>query len=217
MSPNLSSAHLYAIIDTGYLQGRDPGRIASQMVEGGVDVIQIRAKDEDVSVVRDLSKAVIAAVSLQTVSVIINDFPEIAAEVGASGVHVGQDDLSVSAARELIGPGKYVGKSTHSLEQALAAEQEGADYIGVGPVFATPTKPTYKPVGLELVRSVASKVKLPFFCIGGIKVENASEVIRAGAQRLVVVSGILQAEDIVVYCRKIKELFSSKTSLVDSL
>ncbi len=200
----ISECRLYAILDSAYLGGRDPGRVTFEMIQGGVDLIQVRAKDRREEEIAAWTREVLPVAHKASVGVIVNDHPEVAASVGADGVHVGQDDLSVRKARTIVGVGRWVGKSTHSMEQALRAEEEGPDYIGVGPVFATPTKPDYVPVGLPLVREVAARVKIPFFCIGGIKWENLDEVLRQGATRAVVVSGILQAVDAADYCRKLK-------------
>ena len=103
-----------------------------------------------------------------------------------------------------------IGLSTHSLEQALQAEVLRPDYIGVGPIFATPTKPTYQPVGLSLIREVRQRLSLPQFCIGGIKLENLPQLIEQGAERVVIVSGILQAPDIIGYCRAARALLAAK-------
>src|SRR5205807_10535777 len=124
------------------------------------------------------------------------------------GVHVGQDDDSIEKVRAQIKRPIVVGKSTHSIEQAVAAEREGADYIGFGPIFSTPTKPDYSPVGLEQIREVHERVSIPMFCIGGIKSGNLAQVIAAGAKRVVIVSGLLQANDIAGYARACKKLLS---------
>lgn len=203
---SIEDCYLYGILDTGYLGDRNPGEVARQMIEGGVDIIQIRAKDCDQTHCAELASLTLKVTRPLGIPLIINDHPEIALEVDADGVHVGQDDVSVKEVREQIGPGKIVGKSTHSLEQAVQAAREGPDYIGVGPVFATLTKPTYIPVGLPLIEAVGSRVRLPFFCIGGINLENAAGVIKTGAKRIVVVSGILKARDIAGYCRGLKGL-----------
>jgi len=209
MTRRPEDCRLYAIVDTSYLGKRDAARVASQMIEGGVDLIQLRAKDRTDEEAITLAHAILNVTRRKGIPFIVNDHPHVAAVVGADGAHVGQDDMAVAEARRILGPEGWVGKSTHSLQQALEAEKEGADYIGVGPIFATPTKPDDPPVGLDLVRQVASRVKIPFFCIGGIKLENASEVISAGARRLVVVSGILQSPDLTEHCRRLKALFQS--------
>ena len=202
---NLKQCYLYAIIDTAYLQDRDPIQVTAQMIKGGVDIIQLRAKDMSRGDISSLAKDILKTTKPAAIPFIINDDPEIAKEVQADGVHVGQDDISINEARRIMGIRKWVGKSTHSLGQALTAQEEGADYIGVGPIFATPTKPNYLPVGLELIGQVKSKIKVPFFCIGGIKLENITQVLKAGAQWMAVVSGILKASDITDYCHSLKE------------
>ena len=126
--------------------------------------------------------------------------------MGADGVHVGQDDLSVAEARKLAGGDVIVGKSTHSLEQAVAAEKEGPDYIGVGPIYATATKPDYVPVGPALIGQVRAAVRVPQFCIGGVNETTLPEVIAAGARRIVIVSALLQSADIPAYCRRVRAL-----------
>ncbi len=139
------------------------------------------------------------------IPLIINDHPQIAADIGADGVHVGQDDLPVAEARKLLGPGRIVGKSTHSLEQARAAFAEKPDYIGFGPLFATATKPDYIPIGLAQIARVRQEATVPFFCIGGIKRDNVDTVIAHGAVGVVAVSEILQAPDIRAICAWYRE------------
>ena len=129
------------------------------------------------------------------------------------GVHVGQDDDPIAVVREKAGRNVIVGKSTHTLAQAIAAQSEGADYIGFGPIFATPTKPDYKPIGLADIKRVHVDVTLPIFCIGGIKIDNLDQVIAAGARRAVIVSGLLQAEDVAEYARTAKRLFNLKSEI----
>jgi thiamine-phosphate pyrophosphorylase len=209
MRPSLDHRFLYAILDAAYLAGRDPALLAAQMVAGGVDLLQVRAKDAPDAAILAMARAALAACRPAGVPVIVNDRPDLAAAAGADGVHVGQDDLPVAEARRIVGPGRIVGKSTHSFEQAMATQAEDVDYFAVGPLFATPTKPTYVPVGLELVQRVAPFATKPFFCIGGIKNDNAGLVLAAGGRRIVVVSGILQAPDIAAYCRALKALLAA--------
>jgi thiamine-phosphate pyrophosphorylase len=121
--------------------------------------------------------------------------------VPIEGVHVGQDDDPIEIVRQNVVHEILVGKSTHSLAQARAAQREGADYIGFGPIFATPTKPDYAPIGLENIRRVHEEVNLPIFCIGGINIDNLQSVIDAGAKRVVMVSALLKAQNIVDYAR----------------
>jgi thiamine-phosphate pyrophosphorylase len=205
----LARARLYAIVDTGYVEPKRVLYVTEQLVLGGVDLIQLRAKKLPLAAISQLGnkmRAIIPSVDHHaSVLFILNDHPELVSEIGADGIHVGQDDLSVNAARAKAGAGVLVGKSTHSLNQALAAEKEGADYIGVGPIYATPTKPDYVPVGPALIGQVSSAVRVPQFCIGGINEVTLPEVLAAGARRVVIVSALLLSEDIPAYCRRVRE------------
>lgn len=176
------------------------------MIEGGVDVIQLRAKNFPVSKILDLAGRSHDITAPAGVPLIVNDHPEVAAQVPVEGVHVGQDDDSIEATRQKTGRKLIVGKSTHSFDQAIAAAHEGVDYIGFGPIFATPTKPDYEPIGLENIERVHAAVTLPIFCIGGIKIDNLGQVMAAGAKRVAVVSGLLKAPDIAKYARACRAL-----------
>ena len=136
----------------------------------------------------------------------INDFARLAAEIGADAVHIGQDDGTLAEARKIVGPSMLVGRSTHSPAQAQAALAEGFDYIGFGPLFPTPTKRGRPGIGLDNVPLVNQSVgeKIPVFCIGGINLDNLTEVIRAGAERVVIVSALLTAADIAATVRQAK-------------
>ena len=202
----LEDSRLYGILDFGYVPPADIVQVAAQMVDGGVDIIQLRAKRYIPDDVRWFAEDVHAVTSAAGVPLVINDFPEVADDIGAEGVHLGQDDIPVARARSVAGYRSMLGKSTHSVDQAVAAAAENVDYIGFGPLFATPTKPNYPPIGVQEIRTVHERVQKPIFCIGGIKLENLGAVIEAGAQRVVIVSGILQAADIGEYCRKVKAM-----------
>lgn len=197
----LAAARLYGILDYGYVAEDQFVRRALAMLEGGVQILQIRAKNQPKPSVIALARELKAPCGEHGVPLILNDHPDLVSETGADGAHVGQDDLAVAGARAQIAPGTLVGKSTHSLDQAVRAEAERADYIGFGPLFATPTKPDYAPIGVQEIREVHRQVQIPIFCIGGIKRENLGAVIEAGARRVVIVSGILQADDVAGYCR----------------
>src|ERR1700752_3962018 len=145
----LYECRLYGIIDLGYVERSDAIRIVGQMIEGGVDLVQLRGKTESIVELMQLSAELHELTAKSSTPLIVNDHAEIARRVPLEGVHVGQDDDPIEIARQKVGRDIFVGKSTHSLEQARAAEREGADYIGFGPIFATPTKPDYAPIGLE--------------------------------------------------------------------
>jgi len=198
----LLECRLYGIIDLGYIpQGRDCNRVAEQMITGGVDLIQLRGKGKSIDELVDLASEIHEITAPSDTPLIINDHAEIAARVSVEGVHVGQDDDSIHVARQKAGRDLIVGKSTHSLAQANAAQAEGADYVGFGPIFATPTKPDYEPIGLDGIRHANLNVGIPIFCIGGINIDNLQRVIAAGAKRVVMVSALLKAHSIVDYAR----------------
>jgi len=208
---NLSDCRLYGILDFGYVGVADLERVAKAMIDGDVDLIQLRAKKQSLEEIIDLAGALHQITSGAGIPLIVNDHAEVAAKVPVEGVHVGQDDDSLAHARKKAGHHVLVGKSTHSFEQAVAAEREGADYIGFGPIFATPTKPDYQPVGLTGIKRVHNEVTVPIFCIGGIKIENLGQVIAAGAKRVAIVSGLLKAPDIAKYARACKTLLGPET------
>jgi thiamine-phosphate pyrophosphorylase len=166
-----------------------PDDFLSAAVRGGVDIVQLRMKDAS-------DGAILAAAerfARHDVLLIINDRPDLAAAAGADGVHVGQDDISVKEARALVGPERLVGLSTHSPEQVDDAT--AADYIGVGPVYATPTKPGRPAVGVELVRYASEHASVPYFAIGGVNAHNLPAVRAAGAERVAVVRALTESED----------------------
>ena len=209
----LSRCRLYAIVDLGYVQAGDAPAITKALVAGGADLVQLRAKGHSPAEIADLARELHQITRDRGVPLIINDHPGIARDMGAEGVHVGQDDLTVADARAIVGTNRMVGKSTHSLDQAVTAFYEGADYIGFGPIFATATKPDYQPIGLDAIAAVHDAVRLPIFCIGGIKLDNLPKVIEAGAQRVVIVSGLLQATDVAGYGRAVKDLLTRNSKL----
>jgi len=208
---NLGDCRLYGILDLSYIDILDAPRVAKSMIDGDVDLIQLRGKRQPLGQLADLAGQLHEITSPSSIPLVVNDYAEIAKHVTVEGVHVGQDDDAVAVVRQKVGRPVVVGKSTHSLEQAIAAQREGADYIGFGPIFATPTKPDYKPIGLKDIKRVHVDVSLLIFCIGGIKIDNLAEVIAAGARRVAIVSGLLKAPDIAGYARACKKLLSSES------
>jgi thiamine-phosphate pyrophosphorylase len=204
----LSDCRLYGIIDLGYIQPSDAARIVEQMIEGGVDLIQLRGKNKLINELADLAAELHELTAKSSTPLIVNDYAEIASRVPVEGVHVGQDDDSIEVARQKAARDILIGKSTHSLEQARAAQGEGADYIGFGPIFATPTKPDYMPIGLADIRRVYAEVNMPIFCIGGINIDNLQGVIEAGAKRVAMVSALLKAHSIVDYARSATDMLA---------
>ena len=201
----LSAARLYAILDLGYVKPGDVMPMTRALVEGGADLLQLRAKTFAPREVEALARTMLPVTRDAGVPLVINDHPQVAAAVGSEGAHVGQDDLSVEQTRRIVGASCFVGKSTHSLAQARAAMAEGADYIGFGPLFATGTKPDYAPIGLRDIAEVHGFATVPVFCIGGVNRDRLDAVLRAGARRVVVVSAFLCAQDVAAEVRRFKE------------
>ena len=198
---DLNDCRLYGILDLSYVSASDAPRVVDAMIKGGVDLIQLRAKKAALNEIVDLAGKLHQTTHPSATPLIVNDYVAVAGKVPIEGVHLGQDDDAIVKARAKTGRPIIVGKSTHSFEQAVAAQSEGADYIGFGPIFATPTKPDYTPIGLSDIERVHAEVSLPIFCIGGINIDNLQQVIDAGAKRVVMVSALLRAHDIVDYAR----------------
>lgn len=190
----LAAARLYLVCD-GTPGGRPLDEMLYAAIAGGVDVVQLRDKQSSDEELTDAALRARALCERLGTLLIVNDRPAVALAAGADGVHVGQDDTPAAAARELLGPELLVGLSTHTPAQIDAAADAGVDYIGVGPVHATPTKPGRPAVGLELVRHAAARARVPWFAIGGIDAENVADVLAAGARRVAVVRAIVYAED----------------------
>lgn len=198
----LDQCKLYGILDTGYCAPERMGAMLEQMIAGGVDIVQLRAKGMARGRVGELARELHPLSRAAGVPFFINDHPSLVGETGVEGAHVGVEDMTVAEARELAGRPCWIGKSSHSVAQAVAGMEQGADYLGFGPLFATATKPDYAPIGTAEIAQVHEQVGLPIFCIGGIKLENLAAVRAAGARRVVIVSGILQAGDVAGYSRR---------------
>lgn len=198
----LAEAKLYGILDTGYVEVVDLLRAAESLLRGGVDVLQLRAKGYDENGVlrlfQDVTPSLVDLCHAHEVPLIINDYPSVAAAVKADGVHIGQDDGSLATARKIVGEDMLVGRSTHSLEQAAQAVRDGFDYIGFGPLFPTPTKKGRPGIGLDDIKKLDEVIdsQFPVFCIGGIVPDNLELVLASGARRVVIVSALLQADDV---------------------
>ena len=187
----LRDSRLYLVIDAAVALDVVPGAL-----RGGVDVVQLREKDAADDEVVAVGRRLRTLCDEHDALLVVNDRPDLALACGADGVHVGQDDQPPSAAREVVGDELFIGLSTHTPEQVDAAEGDPAvDYLGVGPVFETATKPGVEPVGLELVRYAAAHARKPWFAIGGIDAQRAPMVAGAGAERIAVVRAIRDAAD----------------------
>lgn len=206
----LSDCRLYAFLDTACLHGRAPELVTRQLCDGGADLIQLRAKKSAPDEIRRLAETMLPITRPAHVGLVINDYLSIAVAVGAELCHLGQEDFFDAGHTDVSelniqNPELKIGLSTHAPEQAQRALAAGADYLAIGPVYATGTKPNARPVTLEYVRWAAANVKLPWFAIGGISLSNLDEVLAAGARRICVVSAILNADDIAKACAEFRK------------
>ncbi len=186
---------LYVIADAKAAKEKPLTEIVRSALEGGADVIQLRDKEASDLELVAAAKALLEITRPKGIPLIINDRIQVARDSGAEGVHLGQEDGSLEGARTILGSQAIIGRSTHSRSQALEAQTQGFDYIGIGPVFQTPTKPDTPPVGLKLVRFAAKNIHIPFVAIGGIDVGNIREVRRAGAKAVAVVRAVVADEN----------------------
>lgn len=212
----IEQSRLYGFVDAAYLRGRAPEELARQLCDGGVDLLQWRAKDWPVAEVERVAARLVPITERYGVGLVINDHPEVARRVGAPLCHLGQEDFFDAGhrqVRELAGadgaamPG--IGLSTHAPAQAERAVAAGPAYVAIGPVFATATKPGAAPVTLDYVLWAAANVTIPWFAIGGITLANLDQVLAAGARRICVVSAILLAPDLVRACQAFRARLGS--------
>jgi len=186
---------LYAILDPEQTRGRPAERVLAALLEAGVSILQLRVKSLPPVDFLELAKHARAVTRAHHCQLIVNDRVDIALACGADGVHLGQDDLPLSAGRKLMGQ-KIIGISTHDLDQARAAERAGADYIGFGPMFGTRTKATgYEARGPEMLQQIRGAVTLPIVAIGGITEANVQEVWQAGADSVAIIGDVLHDND----------------------
>ena len=199
---------LYLVADAGYAAGRDLAGLVEAAVDGGVTIVQLRAKRLGGAAFAALASDVAARLDRRGVPLLINDRVDIALACGAAGVHLGQDDLPVAAARRLLGPRGIIGVSVNTAEEARRAERDGADYVGAGPAFATSTKQTELAVlGPAGIGRIKAAVRLPVVAIGGIGAAGAAEMAAAGADGVAVVSAILGAPDARRAAEELKRTF----------
>jgi thiamine-phosphate pyrophosphorylase len=205
----LADCRLYTFVDTAYLHGRAPELVAQQLCDGGSDLIQLRAKNSPPDEIRRLAEQILPVIRGAGVGLVINDHLDIAREIGADICHLGQEDFfdaghtHVSELKTQNSKLK-IGLSTHAPEQAQRALDAGANYIAIGPIYATGTKPTAKPVTLDYARWAAAHATVPWFAIGGINLQTLDDVLAAGAKRICVVSAILNAPDLIQACRSFR-------------
>jgi thiamine-phosphate pyrophosphorylase len=200
----LTRSRLYLVCDDR------PDAFLRAALRGGVDIVQLRIKDGSEAQILAAAEHFARACAAHGALFILNDRPDLVAAAGADGVHVGQDDMPVARARSIVGPDRIVGLSTHNPSQVDAAGEVDVDYIGVGPVHATPTKPGRPAVGLSLVRYAAAHASVPFFAIGGIDVDNVASVANAGASRVAVVRALTEADDPALVARSLRAALPSE-------
>lgn len=201
-----SATDLYALTDSRLARGRSVEEQARALLGAGVKILQYREKKAKAATMLEECRILRRLTHEAGACFIVNDHIDIAMLVGADGVHVGQDDLPVPEVRRLVGTDMIIGLSTHSPAQAVEAARAGADYIGVGPIFATQTKEDVcSPVGFEYLDWAAANSPLPFVAIGGIKRHNICDVVRHGAYCCALVSELVGAEDIAAQVRSVRE------------
>jgi len=206
----LRDARLYVIVTAGLCRGRDVADVARAAVRGGAEIIQLREKEMEGREFLAAARRLRAATGELGALFIVNDRVDVAAAAGADGVHLGQTDLPPTEARKLLGPGAIIGVSTHSIEEARRAVADGADYIGVGTIFATQTKVPKRLAGLEYVRAVASETRIPGYPIGGMNADTIPSVLEAGGDRAAVCTAIIAADDIEAAARRIRNLLPER-------
>ncbi len=203
---------IYLVTDDHCLQGRDLFECVEQALQGGVTLVQYRAKEKDASEMYHEALDLRRLCDRYNVPMIVNDRLELAVAVGAAGVHIGQNDTPCQQARAYLGDDFIIGVSAHTVEEALQAVKDGADYLGCGAVFGTQTKKNVDKMGLETLREICAKVKIPVVGIGGIHANNYLEVLDAGADGAAMVKGILGQDDIlsvVKYIESLKFIYDS--------
>ena len=196
MKPSFVDYSLYLVTDRGLARGRSTLEIVKSAVAGGVTCVQLREKDCTTREFIEQALAIKHFLKSQQVPLIINDRLDVALAVGSDGVHLGQNDMPLETARKIAGRSMLIGISAESVQDAVEAESGGADYLGVSPIYATPTKTDTAPaLGLEGLQEIRKRVKIPLVGIGGLNSSNAAEAIRKGADGITVVSAIVSADD----------------------
>jgi thiamine-phosphate pyrophosphorylase len=198
---------LHVLTDREWSLGRDTLTVASAALDGGATVIQLRDKKATTRALVEEGLALCALTRKRGALLIVNDRIDVALAIEADGAHVGQDDdMPVALARKLLGPDRILGVSAGNLQEAQIAVDSGADYLGVGPIYATHTKADAgEPIGLSLLTELASRYSTPLIAIGSIKADNAANVLRAGAQGIAVIRAVVGAEDIIAATRALRE------------
>lgn len=211
MKVDRRSMLLYAVTDRAWLRGRALPALVEDAVRGGATFVQLREKEMEFAAFLDEARCVKAVTDRYHVPFVINDDVEVARACNADGVHVGQDDTAVSEARRILGPDKIIGVSAHTVDEACAAEQAGADYLGVGAVFSTSTKLDADIVTLQTLRCIRAAVSIPIVAIGGINAENMLQLKGSGIDGAAVVSALFAQQDVYAAA---KRLYATSKELV---
>lgn len=196
MSLKLENCLLYAVTDTSWLRGRTLAQQVEEALRGGVTMVQLREKELQGEALEQEAREILALCRQYGVPLLINDDVMLAKKIGADGVHVGQDDMSAAKARELLGEDAIIGVTARTVEQALAAQEAGADYLGSGAVFGTSTKKDAKPMDPAYFQQICESVSIPVVAIGGVTLDNIRELEGRKMSGFAIVSGIFAAEDI---------------------
>jgi thiamine-phosphate pyrophosphorylase len=209
----LQNFKLYAITDLKKYEPDIVGRIA-QALKGGADIVQLRSKNLSDHVLVRLGQKIRRITTRYHKLYIVNDRIDIMLATAADGVHLGQDDIPIEVARKMMyAQEKIIGLSTHSVVQAKQAAARGADYIGFGPIFSTPTKPDYRPVGIGTIRLIVKTIQVPWVCVGGINRSNLKAVLNSGARRVAVVREIFSASSSFQAAKNMKNIIASHNSI----
>lgn len=192
----LDKVQLYAVADPSLCLNRDLIEVVAQAIEGGAQMVQLRDKKSGDGKFLELARRIHKITWKKRVPLIINDRVDVAELVDAEGVHLGEEDLPVKEARKILGSKKIIGASASGIKTAKIKEKEGADYIGLGPVFETGSKEIEKPLGVEILKDAKKALKIPVFPIGGINLNNLDQIISTGTKRIAVISAIFMAEDV---------------------
>jgi len=199
---------IYALTDREMAGGQTHTEIGRQLIEGGVHVIQVRDKTTPYETLLEDTQQLVSLARPRGVSIIVNDNPYLARDADADGVHLGQNDCPVAIARDIVGPDRLIGLSTHTRLQALRAQTMSVDYVGLGPIFASQTKPqSYLPLGLNTVRWAAATLRIPFVAIGGITEETIADVLAAGARHCAMVSALMKGDNIATTAQHFVRLY----------
>lgn len=205
----LKKSYLYFIVDKKISGKRSIFDIVSKIRNKDTGIVQLRDKESDKETVLREAQTIRKLLSNTKILFIVNDYPDIAKIVNSDGIHLGQKDLSIETARRILGSNKIIGISCHTLNEAIIAEARGADYVSMGPIFSTSTKLEYRPIGLDIIKKIKRKIRIPFFVIGGINEKNVEQVLSLGVKRVAVCSAVCKAKNILSTVKNFSKILNS--------